>query len=201
MKESSVFGLVDIGYGISMECCGLTVKIPAGEIFRVLRIAHTDFLVGRIDCPQQGGHDEKLRVVPGSLESDSDLYELDIKAHVLMTTSWGSTPYFFANRTLSIVASKPFNEDMLSANRQLMGILGALDPTYFTLRPYSRASGGRLFEIKGFPSILASKSFRLCCGTEYVSGESFSVVSRLPIIRRSHLSPRTNLTNTIFSRR
>jgi len=105
------------------------------------------------------------------------------KSHVLITTSCDSMPYFLAKRTLRIVASRPFNADMLSANLQLIGMLGASEPTYLTLAAYFWASAGMAFEIKGFCIMPSSKSFWDWKGTEYVSGVNLSLMALiLPIV-------------------
>jgi hypothetical protein len=98
-----------------------------------------------------------------------------------MITSCGSTPYFLVSRTFNIVASNPFNEDILSANRQLIGMLGKFDPTNVILSPYFRASGGRLLEMRGFCRIPSRNNFSVCWGTKYVSGVNEFAPSRLPI--------------------
>jgi hypothetical protein len=84
-------------------------------------------------------------------------------------------PYFFTSSTFNIVASRPFKDEMLSANLQLIGMLGASEPTYLTLEPYSTASGGILLDINGLFSIPSISSLCASLGIEYV----FSI---LPIL-------------------
>lgn len=51
MEASIVFGLVDVGAGISMESCCLTMKVPAREVLCVPGVSHADLLIVRVDRP------------------------------------------------------------------------------------------------------------------------------------------------------
>jgi hypothetical protein len=62
---------------------------------------------------------------------------------VFITTCCGGKPYFRASKTLISDASSPFRAEMLSANRQLIAILGLLLPTYLIKSMSLRTSGGR----------------------------------------------------------
>lgn len=89
--------------------------------------------------------------------------------YVLMFTFTGSMLYFFCSKMLRTVASRPFKEDMLSAKRQLMGMLGVALPSNEILRLASRAPEGRCFTISGFDMIPSRRSRLASLGTEYSS--------------------------------
>lgn len=88
--------------------------------------------------------------------------------HVLMITSFGSTPYFFFNSDKSTVASKALIEDILSANRQFIGRVGASSPSNLIFLAWSWKSFGRLEMMVGFSNIPRWKTFLLSSGTEYM---------------------------------
>ena len=67
VKVSTVFGLIDVCAKISMECCCLAMEIPTREVFHIPGVRYINLFVIRVDGPQQSGHDEKLRVVPGMI--------------------------------------------------------------------------------------------------------------------------------------
>lgn len=87
--------------------------------------------------------------------------------NVLILTSTGPTPYFFCRRTLRTVASSAFSEEMLSANRQLMGKLGLSLPSNEILLAASRQPSGRSFLMSGLSRMPSLKSFSVSVGTEY----------------------------------
>ena len=65
-----------------------------------------------------------------------------------------------------MAASKPFRAEMLSAKRQLMGILGLSDPSKRTLAAASVMPLGRVEEMRGLLRIPFSKIFWVSCGIE-----------------------------------
>lgn len=92
--------------------------------------------------------------------------------HVLITTSCGSMPYFLTSKAFSTVASRPFNADMLSANLQLIGMLGFAEPTYFTLSANLSIPAGKLFAINGLDRIPSRNNFSDSRETEYAPAGS-----------------------------
>lgn len=86
-----------------------------------------------------------------------------------MLTFTGPIPYFLCRRTLRTVASSPFSDEILSANRQLIGILGVALPLKDTSRLASSAPDGKFLAIKGFDSIPVSRRRLASSGTEYGS--------------------------------
>jgi len=92
-----------------------------------------------------------------------------LETYVLMTTSCGSTPYFLFNSTLIMDASKPFRAEMLSANRQLMGMLGLSVPTNSTFSAHSSISSGSVRAMSGLFKIPSRSIFCVSFGIEYFS--------------------------------
>lgn len=78
---------------------------------------------------------------------------------MLIVTADGSTLYFRVMRWFSIVASKAFMAEILSANRQLMGILGLEDPSNRMYLLSDRKSAGRSF-ISGLFKMPSSNNVR-----------------------------------------
>lgn len=78
--------------------------------------------------------------------------------YVLTFTSLTSALYFFFNKARTITASIPFNADTLSANLQLIGIVGASLPSNLIFFPSSLASSGKSLAIRGLFRIPSSKT-------------------------------------------
>lgn len=147
MEKTSIFGLVDVRAGCSVVRSSLSVEIPAREVLLYSAAERCDFLVVGVNFPQQCRHNKQLCMITElqSAEERSDSSTIGIRTegvvkektrtNVLITTSCGSARYFRTNKTFNMVASSPFREDMLSAKRQLIGMLGALEPAYLTLAP------------------------------------------------------------------
>ncbi len=90
---------------------------------------------------------------------------LMISTHVSMTTFAGGTLYFRVIRQLSIDASNAFKAEMLSENRQLMGILGLAEPLNCTCLLKDSSSAGKPL-IRGLFKMPSSKTALASRGTE-----------------------------------
>lgn len=156
-----------------MEGAGIAVYVEVGEVFFKGGTVDGDRFVVGVEFPEEGGHDKELgmvaRGVSGWLETfegGEGRKEGRKETDVFITTSCGSTPYFLASKTFNTVASNPFNEAILSAKRQLMGMVGSLEPSNLTLLPYSCASDGRDVEIKGLWRMPSWNNFCVSPGME-----------------------------------
>lgn len=79
--------------------------------------------------------------------------------YVLMMVSLGLELYFFSSNANSITPSKALIADTLSANRQLIGILGAFSPWNLILDAYSSKLLGRFGVMSGLDRIPFWKTF------------------------------------------
>ena len=87
-------------------------------------------------------------------------------SYVLMSTRTGAFPYLTPRSAFNHKASRPLRADILSAKRQLIGILGFRLPEYWMAVASAAAFRGLLDWRRGFCRIPWCKRARVASGTE-----------------------------------
>ena len=141
MEVSPIFRPVYVRRRLPVETIPKAMNIPIFEILLELSLSFWRCGGGKFKPSPFGSIFQSRMDIIKSRAWSLDLISMTHMtkwnpSYVFMTTFWGSVLYFRRNNSLIIAASKPFNEEMLSANRQLTGMLGLSFPSNWTFSAF-----------------------------------------------------------------